>query len=253
LPSNSGRQYIAAAAASLQPYPEEMYSFRVSASPRETPKTRQTASMSNPFHESSPAGANPFADHPNPYATPIEAGYAPPHVHFAASPFAGLWRQGNLLVMHKAAPLPDICLKSNEPATRRLKRKLSWHHPAIYLVILAHLLIYIVVALIVRKTATIHIPLTEDWYQRRQRRMFFAWAMILLSALLLVASIVFFESHELAPLGIIAAILLGLGAAIYGLVACRLVAPKRMTDEYIWLKGVHHDFLARLEPWQWTI
>lgn len=210
--------------------------------------------MSNPF--ANPAGQgnhNPFADELNPYATPVEVGYRPPQSPVADSPFAGLWRQGDLLVMHKAAPLPDICLKSNEPATERLKRKLSWHHPAIYLVILAHILIYLVIALIVRKTATIYIPLTEDWYRRRQRRMLFSWSTVVLSLVLGVLSGYFADTHQLAPLGILAAIVLGLGGAIYGTVSCRLVVPKRMTDDYIWLKGVHHDFLARLEPWQWTI
>lgn len=209
--------------------------------------------MSNPFIELPAGGANPFADNPNPYATPVEAGYAPPQLRLADSPFAGLWRQGDLLVMHKAAPLPDICVKSNQPATRRLKRKLSWHHPAIYLVILAHVLIYAIVAMIVRKTATIHIPLTEEWFAKRRRRMFFAWGTALLSMVLFVATGFFLDSHEFAFLGLLVGLALGLGAAIYGVTACRLVVPKRMTDEYIWLKGVHHDFLARLDPWQWNI
>jgi hypothetical protein len=52
---------------------------------------------------------------------------------------------------------------------------------------------------------------------------------------------------------IIFSIVLFLGAAIYGLVSCRMVWPKRMTGDYIWLKGVHGAFLDRLEPWQWNL
>jgi hypothetical protein len=38
-------------------------------------------------------------------------------------------------------------------------------------------------------------------------------------------------------------------AAIYGLTSCRLVHPKKITDEHIWLKGVHPEFLASLPAW----
>jgi hypothetical protein len=212
--------------------------------------------MSGNWQQSSPAsalGGNPFAEGVNPYAAPREAGYYVPPQSGASAPFAGLWRQGNQLVMHKLAPLPDICLKSNQPATRRLKRKLSWHHPAVYLAILAHLLIYVIVALVIRKTATIHIPLTEEWFAIRRRRMLFSWGAILLSMMLFAVSVSVIDREAWAPLVLIVSLLLFLAAAIYGLLSCRLVWPKRMTDDYIWLKGVHQEFLDRLEPWQWNL
>lgn len=205
--------------------------------------------MSNPFPT---AGQNPFAEQPNPYAAPREATEVAPQL-LDAAPFAGLWRQGNLMVMHKHAPLPDICLKSNLPATHRLKRSLSWHHPALILLVLIGVLIYAIVALIVRKTATIQIPLTEEWFHRRRRRMIFAWSMFLSAMALIPIAAFYGEQADWAPVAVIAAILLMIGAAIYGLVACRLVSPNRMTDTYIWLKGVHPDYLDRLEPWTYNL
>src|SRR6476660_2337793 len=112
-------------------------------------------------------GANPFAEEVNPYASPREVGNYPQLA--IGHPFAGLWRHGDMLVMHRLAPLPDICVKSNEPATRRLRRSLSWHHPAIFLLLLISPLIYIIVALILRKSATLYIPLTDEWFARRRR------------------------------------------------------------------------------------
>jgi hypothetical protein len=198
-------------------------------------------------------GANPFTEQINPYAAPAVADPYAPKKNDPANPFAGLWREGSLLVMHKEAPLPDICLKSNEPATRRLKRSLSWHPPAYYLLVLLHILIYVVVALLVRKTATIYIPLTDDWYARRQRRMLFAWGTIFACIGLFVAGVAFIDRQPWAPWAMIGAIVLALAITIYGLVACRMVWPKRMTDQYIWLKGVHPEYLNRLEVWQWNL
>jgi len=212
-------------------------------------------SASQPGPQPSPfgSGANPFAEKVNPYAAPRDEGYVIAEMVGPASPFAGLWRQGNLLVMHKSAPLPDICIKSNQPAQRRLKRQLYWHHPAIYLIVLLHILIYIVVALVVRKSATIHIPLTQEWFDRRRRRMTFSWSAILLCVLLVCTAIYFIDQQPWAPWVIIFSIPAALGFALYGLIGCRLVTPKRITDQYVWLKGVHPGFLDRLEPWLWNV
>jgi hypothetical protein len=204
-------------------------------------------------YPSQPAG-NPFADQPvNPYAAPQQTGYYPQQLPPRLSPFAGLWRDGHLLVMHKLAPLPDICVLSNEPATQRLKRKLYWHHPAVYLALLVNLIVYAVVAMILTKKATIQLPLTDAWLAIRRRRMIFAWSLVLISVVLFAVAVPQVDRADWGPFVLIGSVLLGLGAAIYGLVACRLVSPKRMTDDYIWLKGVHPDFLNRLEQWPYHI
>jgi hypothetical protein len=214
----------------------------------ETPTSPSLTAGQSPFA----AGHNPFAESQNPYAAPREAGYYPAQAMWNA-PFAGLWAEGDLLVMHKLAPLPEICVKSNLPATRRLKRSLSWHHPGYYLFVLLHFLIYIVVALMVRKSATIYIPLTEEWIARRRRRMLIAWGMILSCIVMFCVAIPYVDQQPWALFLMIAAVPLALGAAIWGLIMCRMVWPKRITDQYVWLKGVHPDYLRRLETWQWNV
>jgi hypothetical protein len=201
----------------------------------------------------SPPG-NPFAEQVNPYAAPQQpAGYQ--LVPAPGGQLAGLWRQGNILVMHRAAPLPDICVKSNLPAQRRLKRNLQWHHPALALLILIGILVYVVVAVILTKRATIMLPLTEEWYARRQRRLLIAWSWGLVSLALIVGGIALAIQTDRGEFGLaaLAGFVSGLAALIYGQYACSLVRPKRMTDQYIWLLGAHPDFLNRLEAWQWNI
>ena len=48
---------------------------------------------------------------------------------------------------------------------------------------------------------------------------------------------------------ILLGVLVFFGGALYGLIAARMVAPKRISDDYVWLKGVHPDFLAELPVW----
>jgi hypothetical protein len=195
-------------------------------------------------------GANPFVEDVNPYAAPREVGYDPQLT--IGQPFTGLWRQGDMLVIHKCAPLPDICLKSNKPATRRLKRSLSWHHPAVFLLLLISPLIYIIVALILRKSATLNIPLTDAWHGRRRRRMLFAWVAALLSGLLFFSGLGYLDEPS-AVWVLVFGIVVCVSATFYGVLGCRLVYPHRITDQYVWVRGVHPGFLDRLEAWQWNI
>jgi hypothetical protein len=69
--------------------------------------------------------------------------------------FWGAWREGDVLVLSKQHHvLPDRCVKCNAPAAgHRWEKRLYWHHPLIYLSLLAGALIYVVIALIARKEA----------------------------------------------------------------------------------------------------
>jgi hypothetical protein len=200
---------------------------------------------------SSPAPPNPFADLPpvNPYAPPvIPAQLMPPQ----QPGLEGLWRQGNTLVMHKMAQLPPICIKSNQYATQWLKRNLQWHNPWVALTFLISPLIYIIVAMIVTKRATIHIGLTDEWFARRRTRMLIAWGIGLSSFALFALGIWLLSNQPGDALGVIPIVLsviFLIVAIAYGQYACRLVYPQRIDDSYVWLKGVNSGFLDRLPVW----
>jgi hypothetical protein len=187
---------------------------------------------------------NPY-ESPGPYEVSFPAEVVPESV----APNAGLWRDGKLLVMHRQAALPDRCVKSNQPAHGRcLRRKLAWHHPAIYLLILVAVLIYIIVAVALTKRATIFIGLSEEWFARRRRAILIAWGLVLSGIALMVAGVVYVDRFPPAAWLIALGPILFLVAAIWGIVRAQLVTPTRITNEHIWLKGVHPAFLAELPP-----
>jgi hypothetical protein len=180
----------------------------------------------------------------NPYAAP-KSDLAP----VAVQPGEGLWRDGNLLVMSKQASLPDRCVRCNAPAGGfRLRRNLTWHHPAYYIILLFNLLIYVIVALCVRKTAKIDIGLCPDHRSKRIRAIVIGW----LGALggIALFSVGAANSGPAASPDLAWLILVGLVVFLVGLFwgvfGSQTVVPVKIDDRLVWLKKVGSEYLAEL-------
>lgn len=179
-----------------------------------------------------------FPEDVNPYAAPQ---VAPP-----ARPLpidGGLWREGSILVAVKGTLFPDRCVKCNAPAEGyRLKRFLYWHHPAYYLVILVcNILIYIIVAQIVRQTATFYIGLCKQHRRTRRNAIMTGWLMILLGVCLFIVAI----SRENGWLAF-AALAPTLHGIFYGILGSQMIRAKRIDKTYAWIAGTSPEFLATL-------
>ena len=154
-------------------------------------------------------------------------------------------RKKRVLVMGKNAALPDRCVKCNAPANgNRLKRKLSWHSPVFYLLILFNILIYALVALFVRKKATIEVGLCDVHLSKRKTSILITWLVVTLSAALIITGIGM-DTTPLIPAGI----LVFVGGLIYGACSATVVTARRIDKEYIWLNGVCKDYLESLPEW----
>lgn len=156
-----------------------------------------------------------------------------------------IWRDRSILVMTKQALLPNRCIKCNEPTGERLKRKLTWHHPAIYLTILASILVYAVIAMVLRKTATINVGFCEEHLAKRHRHLMITWALGIAGVL----SFPFGGALEDVNTIVIGILLLG-AAAIYGIVTLRVVVPTKIDDHFVWIKGINSEYLQEFPQWQ---
>ena len=155
-----------------------------------------------------------------------------------------VWRQNSVLIMTRHALLPNRCIKCNDPAKRKLRRNLSWHHPALYLVIFGGVWVYVVLALIFRKSATIEVGFCENHSALRRRDIIITW----LLGLLAVGS--FFLATQLGDLTLAGTGgLLILSAAIYGIVRVKVVTPTKIDDNLIWLRGFDRNYLDDLPEW----
>jgi uncharacterized membrane protein YhaH (DUF805 family) len=184
----------------------------------------------------------------NPYSAPQSSVQIPA----ASGNGQGIWRDGKRLVVHKQAVLPPICVKTNEPSERTIKRKFYWHHPAVYLAILLNVLIYIVLALIIRKRHDLEVPLSEATAGKRRTRIVISWVLALGAVALFIASCAWMlqpGNQEVAgygAIGLIAAAVILIIGSLIGSRASSILSPKRMTESATWFTGAHWEYLERL-------
>ena len=95
--------------------------------------------------------------------------YAPPKSKLSdkARGNQSMWRDGANLVLLPGSAFPDRCIKCNDSAAPPARRyKLYWHSAWLYLLVLVNILIYLIVALAVRKRTEVEVGLCE----RHQRQ-----------------------------------------------------------------------------------
>ena len=160
---------------------------------------------------------------------------------------AGVWRRRRELVVARHAALPDRCVKCNAAAHGvQLKRKLYWHHPALYLMILfPGLLIYAIVAIIVRKRATLQVGFCAAHRSLRRRDIYIGW----LVAVLGIGCFFGAAATDWTGAFVGAGFGLLLGAVIWGMIRARVVTAKKIDEQHIYLTGACPEYLAELPEW----
>ena len=168
----------------------------------------------------------------NPYASPV---IPDPPLPFAEAG-VGAWRDGNLLVIHREAPLPAICIRSGRPADKRCPLKIKWSYgfgqP--------------------RRRMTMEVPLSRDWvfwHQRGPAIMFTAAVLLALAMIgtLIVANVLASDTVFVLmfALGTPAAV-----CVLMGITFMRLLEFVRVKGDYFWFSGANKKFLEQLPTWR---
>jgi hypothetical protein len=179
---------------------------------------------------------NPFA----PSRATLEAGNAAP-AELQGS--ASVWREGRAVVLLPNTELPARCVKCNQPAHAPTQaRKVYWYSPWLFLLLLLNVVIFAIVALIVRKTARVAPGLCADHKRRRRNALAVGWVGFVASVVLITASI----GSSLGGWGAVLGFFLLLGTLIYGIVKGRIVYPSKIDSSYVRLKGCGEPFLESL-------
>jgi len=173
--------------------------------------------------------------------------YAPPTTDTTFTPAAGatIYREGNAVVVPaQLAVLPPRCVRCNQPASKRLLRRLYWHHPALYLLLLVGLCFYLIPALIVRKKAVIEVGLCDQHHKRRLLGILIGW---LGFAVCLALTIATMEDYPAVGVCFMFGLIV---LPIVGIVMAQVVTATRIDDQRAWLK-TGRPFLESIREGVW--
>jgi len=170
--------------------------------------------------------------------------FAPPRVDVdAASAPRGAreaWAEGKILVtLRNGATLPQRCVKCNTECSEPGKQKrFYWHTPALYLLIVVYVFIYILVALIVRKKATLIFSLCKNCKNRRRNRILL-WTVPFLLAIAGIALV----PNEWMPIAVGLTFLVGLVGFSR---SAQILAVRKMDATTARFSGANPAFLRTL-------
>jgi hypothetical protein len=155
----------------------------------------------------------------------------------------GVRREGKWIVMPLDGVLPHRCVKCNaEPQEPARQRTLYWHHPAVYLVIVFNIIIYAIVAAVVRRKIKVSPALCMEHAKQRRKIIIFAWLGIL-AAIVLPFML---ANTENAAGWLMLCILLFIVAGLVGVFRSRLLYAKKIDGDEARLGGAGADYLDSL-------
>ncbi|MEZ0298210.1 MAG: DUF4339 domain-containing protein [Candidatus Methylacidiphilales bacterium] len=158
-----------------------------------------------------------------------------------------VWNDGKVVLARNAATLPSRCLKCNcEVTEKAITRKLYWHHPIIYLVLLISPVVYVIVAIISRRRASLDIYLCRRHRSVRTWAIAGGWLGSILGLVIMAGgtSIVGDTGFYVVLLGALTL----LASIIAGFAFSRFASAKLIKDELVWLKGAGNAFRESLPP-----
>ncbi|MBC7785262.1 MAG: hypothetical protein H7144_15610 [Burkholderiales bacterium] len=163
----------------------------------------------------------------------------------------GPWRDGRRLRTTRTCTLPPNCVKCGQHATKFLTKAFYWHSPWLYLLILPGILVYAIVALVLRKQAYLTYGLCAQHNSTRLKKVGVTWLAFLIGIGALVGGIALAnraagrEWEDMGTLVVILSFVIMLAAAIYGAVGVPALRAKRIDDRYAWYNGAGDEFLQQ--------
>ena len=192
-------------------------------------------------------------DDDNPYAAP-KAEVLNKDAHLDA--YNEAWRDGKTLVVRKEAELLDRCLKCAAPAEGyrdRFSRTVSWHRRIWFLLLFIYWPLYLIAYFIVRHRARLTVALCPLHRRKRARAITVAWLCSIVGVGSMIV-VMMMPVHETItdpppPFAFFAGLLLFFVGLVVGVNGSKVLVPKRIDRDFVWLSRVSPDYLATLPEW----
>ena len=169
--------------------------------------------------------------------------YAPPKAALEVPLDEGreVWRSGKIMVCRRDAAFPARCVKCNAPAEPPVRYRLTWHSQWWYLLVLVNVLIYIVVAALVRKRADVHVGLCAKHRKRRVLSRWIGWG-----GMVAIILAVYIGAAYAFPALLLGAMLAVLPWAFISIILSPQLRAVRIDKESVRVSGCGRDFLDSL-------
>jgi hypothetical protein len=152
-----------------------------------------------------------------------------------------VWRDGSLLIMTKETILPNRCIKCNAPAIKLLRRTVEWYPRYVIVVFLLIRIVGLILYFCTRKRVTVYIGICEGHVNKRRFGVLAGFVIMLIGFVAFFSAMVN-ENFPVVFLGLLS-ILAGI---IFMVMSWRTITAKKIEEPYVWVKGVHKDFLDTL-------
>lgn len=152
---------------------------------------------------------------------------------------AVVWRDGNAVVAVRDRAFPLRCVKCNAPVQKQAmhERMFYWHTPWLYLLILLNILIYAIVAVVVRKKTRHDVALCRPHLRRRRIFIAIGWSG-------LVAP---FIGAALSPdIGVMVGLLLAFVLILSGIFGSRVITAGKIDGRHVRFTGCGKAFVDSL-------
>ena len=132
---------------------------------------------------------------------------------------------------------------------------MSWHPSLLFITVLLSPFIYIILALILSKRATIYVPLSDAWRRKRTTRLLLGWVLLLVAGIAFIVGIGLLADERggqanIGPIVLLGSLVTLIVSVVFFMLASRIVWPVKIDDHYLHLRGFHPDFLAQFEQVQ---
>ena len=152
-------------------------------------------------------------------------------------------RDGKWVVMPHKASMPQRCIKCNGEIHEPTKmRTLYWHPGWVYVLLLVNLLIFIIVAVAVRKVAMVDPGLCLEHKQKRRNVIVMGWLGVVIAFVIPFM----FAGTEYMGFAVGFSILLFLAVILFAMIRGRVVYAKRIDADEVRIGGCGEDFLDSL-------
>ena len=161
----------------------------------------------------------------------------------------GMFRKDDRLVVETGATPPHRCVYCNAPGTWEKRRTFYWCPPWVYALVFLGLLIFVIVAMILRKTIAFEVVLCAKHASQRRRNIAIGWGLFALAIATVVGGNMIDFNWNVLGWALLAGLFLTVAGLVVGMRAAAVLSPARIGKRSGCFRRAGKEYVATLPEW----